>query len=104
MFRSKCHGIAVAAVVVLSLTTLVPTAHALSFDSGETVRTASWLGAALSWLQSLLPGGGSPLGRLDVAVSRSKTTSDLTLDSSTVTPMTGSCIDPQGSPRPWCQY
>ena len=103
MFRSKCRSVAIA-VVVLSLVALVPSAHALPADSGETAPTVSWLGATLSWLQSLLPGGGGLLGGLDVAVSQSKRTSDPTLDSSLLVPMTGSCIDPQGTPRPWCQY
>lgn len=104
MFYSKCRSIAVATVVVLSLLALVPPAHALPSGPRETTLTTSWLGAALSWLQSLLPGGGHPLGRLDAAVSQSRTSTDPTLDSALVTPMTGSCIDPQGSPRPWCQY
>lgn len=104
MFRSTCRGFAAAFFVVLSLIALVPAAHALPVDSGEAAPTVSWLGAALSWLQSLLPGGGSPLGHLGVAVWQSKPASDPTLDSSRLVPMTGSCIDPQGSPRPWCQY
>ena len=97
MFRSKCRSFAASIAVVLSLIALVPAAHALPVDSGEAAPTVSWLGAALSWLQSLLPGG-------DSAVSQSKKTADPTLDSSLLIPMTGSCIDPQGSPRPWCQY
>ena len=105
MSHSKCRRLSAAVLVVLSLVTLAPAAYARPLESGETVLAVdlSWFDAALSWLQSLLPGGERPLGRLNVAVSQSKSTSDPTL-SYTVTPMTGSCIDPQGSPRPWCQY
>ncbi len=109
MSHSLCCRLSAAVVVILSLVALAPAAHARPFASGETALTGdlSWFDAALSWLQSLLPGGERTLGRLTGTVSQAgKKVTDppgggLII---VVVPNTGSCIDPQGNPRPWCQY
>jgi hypothetical protein len=91
MFRSMSRLFA-AAAVILSLAVLsVPTAQARPLDDRTpSVRLeTSWFQAALSWLAGLLPNGRHGMTRQTSATS------------STLTPMTGSCIDPQGGGK-WC--
>jgi hypothetical protein len=98
MFRSMSRLFA-AAAVVLSLAILsVPTAQARPLDDrAQAVRLeSSWFQAALSWLAGLLPAGGHGMTRQTSAASNSGGGG-----STTITPMTGSCIDPQGGGR-WC--
>lgn len=99
MFRSMSR-IAAVAVVVLTLVLLtVPSAQARSFDpAGPSLSAGSgWFDAALSWLGQILFGEQQPTSQKATA------NSDLAL---TGDPdgyghlNTGSCIDPEGRPRP----
>ena len=95
MFRSMSRLFAVAAVILSLAILSVPTAQARPLDDrAQAVRLeTSWFQAALSWLAGLMPTGGHGMARQTSATTSSGTT--------TMTPMTGSCIDPQGGGR-WC--
>jgi len=89
----------VVAAVVIALTMLsVPIAQALPLDGGREVLRVDvpWLQAALSWIAHLLPTGDH--GTLQQVQTASGTGGD----KSTIGPLTGSCIDPQGNPLPRC--
>ena len=88
------YRICLVAAVVCSLMLLTtPTASALPRgDSQPEARAESgWLGAAFEWVQSLLGLGERPHPRVE-----GKSSSDLRSRTN------GSCIDPQGNPKPWC--
>ena len=96
MTRIPRSGFLFSLTVVLTLT-LVPVASARPLEA-RAIHGADggWLGSALKWVEDLIGfrrpapprqgGAGSP-----VIVQKT--------DNST---NGGSCIDPQGSPRPWC--
>lgn len=98
MFRSMSR-IATVAVVALTLVLLtVPSAQARSFDlAGPSLSAGSgWFDAALSWLGQILFGEQQP-------APQKATASDLALtgDPDGYAHLnTGSCIDPEGRPRP----
>ncbi len=99
MFVSLSRVFAVA-VVVLSLAVIsVPTAQAAPLG-GKTPAIelrADWFEAAMSWLQGLLPAVDSrPVSHATSAVTVSGDVK--------VSLMTGSCIDPQGRPRPCMEF
>lgn len=80
--------------VVLSLAVLsVPVANARPLDDRTPAvhHEASWLEAAMSWVANLLGG--------DHHKALMQTTSTSSGSTSTMTPMTGSCIDPNGGLR-----
>lgn len=96
-------------LVIAALTAILvaPAAEARGLESqGSGARVeAGWLSAALQWLDQVLgfrrlaPRTGSSATKEDTSgggLSGTGTSSD---DAST---MGGSCIDPQGNPRPWC--
>lgn len=99
--RSMSRSLA-AAAVVLALTVLsVPAAHARPLDRETPApRVDTWFEAALSWIGSFLPSGLTGTDRDGVQMA---TLSGTDTGTGTTTggahPMTGSCIDPQGSPR-----
>ncbi|HEX3529990.1 MAG TPA: hypothetical protein VH988_23265 [Thermoanaerobaculia bacterium] len=83
--------------VVLSLAVLsVPVANARPQDDRTPAvhHEASWLQTAMSWIANLL--GGDHHEALAQSTSTGTGTGTLT---GGVTPMTGSCIDPNGGPR-----
>ncbi len=93
MFVSMSRTVAVAVVAITLVLLSVPAAHARPIErSGPSIETgAGWVDAALSWLNNLLFGDQpaspeQPQSSFDTA--------------STFTPMSGSCIDPEGRPRP----
>ena len=84
----------IAVTVALALTTLsVPTASALPLDAGREVLRldGSWFQAVLAWIAHLLPAGDHG------ALQQVRTASGTGSDKTTIGPMTGSCIDPQGT-------
>jgi hypothetical protein len=92
--RSLAVGVLSAALLIAA----APAAQARSFDRHIASHPASWFDAALSWLT------GQPV-EAPQARSRSphvKTTGILTtpLPGHGAVPMTGSCLDPNGAPRP----
>lgn len=92
MFVSMSRTV-VAVVVALTLVLLsVPAAHARPIESsGPSIESAGWVDAAMSWLSNLL--------FRDQPASPAQPQSSFEA-ASTFTPMSGSCIDPEGSPRP----
>lgn len=99
MFRSMSR-IATVAVVALTLVLLtVPSAQARSFDlAGPSLSAGSgWFDAALSWLGQILFGEQQPAPQKATANSDVVLAGDMDgyghLNS-------GSCIDPEGRPRP----
>jgi hypothetical protein len=86
----------VVAVVLFSLAILcAPVAQARPLDGRSSVRVdQSWFDAALAWLGSLLNGSAS---QPKSAVAASDI---ITPPSTLMQPLTGSCIDPEGRPRP----
>lgn len=99
MFVSLSRVFAVA-VVVLSLAVIsVPTVQAapLGGKAPSVELRADWFEAAMSWLRGLLPAGDSrPVSRATSAVTTS--------GEMTVSLNSGSCIDPQGRPRPCIEF
>lgn len=98
MFQSLSRVFAVA-VVVLSLSVVsVPVVQAAPLG-GKTPAVelrSDWLEAAMNWLRGLLPAGDSrPVSRETAAATSG---GDMVYVSS------GSCIDPQGRPRPCPEY
>lgn len=87
-----------AAAVVLTLSLLsVPAADARPIvDRAPAVhqQSPSWLQAAVAWFSGLL-GHRDALGQATMSTA----TGTGTLTDGTAQPLTGSCIDPQGSPR-----
>lgn len=83
-------------VVVLTLT-LVPVASARPLEAPAVHDTdGGWLGSALKWVEDLI-------GLRRPAPPRQGGTGSATIVQKTDnTTNGGSCIDPQGSPRPWC--
>ena len=103
MFRSVSRFVA-ALVIVCAFLTLAPAAYArpLALDQPALSFDVSWLQAVMSWLQRLLPDSGErPLASAPAALKSGGSTTD---GSWIVVPNTGSCIDPQGNPKPWCSY
>src|SRR3978361_657962 len=92
----------IAAVGVLSAALLIaaaPAAQARSFDRHLVSQPGSWFDAALTWLSEQLVGAPqAPAARSP----HEKTTGILTppLPGHGAVPMTGSCLDPNGVPKP----
>jgi hypothetical protein len=83
------------------LAATVPAAHARTLTKPQSTNSilGNWLNATLAWMANLAtgaPNGQAPHGSKWIYTSGSGT------DTSTYTmkPMTGSCIDPGGNPRP----
>lgn len=91
------YRICLAAAVVCSLTfAATPAVNALPREEARPAARAEshWLGATLDWLQSLLDRSERPRGQQE---------DKILLSGEDVEPQhNGSCIDPQGRPRPWC--
>jgi hypothetical protein len=103
MFRSLCRTATAAAVVLTLILASIPAAQASPFgSSGPSLDTRSgWFDVALSWLSNLLFGGeGAPQKELGSAFEAANTPIN---PGALVTPLSGSCIDPGGKPRP-CDF
>ncbi|HEX3131132.1 MAG TPA: hypothetical protein VH394_27600 [Thermoanaerobaculia bacterium] len=92
---SRTAAVAVVAITLILLS--VPAVHARPIErSGPSIETGSWMDAALSWLSSLF--GDQP-----VSQDQPHSTFDATNTNTTIggyyQPNSGSCIDPEGSPR-----
>jgi hypothetical protein len=90
---------AIVAVVAITLVLLsVPAVHARPIErSGPTMQAGSgWMDAALSWLNNLL------FGDQPTAQDQPRSAVDATfgLVDGYYQPQSGSCIDPEGRPRP----
>ena len=90
MFRSLSR-ITVAAVLVLALALSAVPAQAQPRDSGSVALDASWLDAALTWLQDFLGGAPEPLRSMNMGAKTKNDPDDPTVK-------TGPCIDPMGCP------
>jgi hypothetical protein len=90
---------AIVAVVAITLVLLsVPAVHARPIErSGPSIQAGSgWMDAALSWLNSLLF-GDQPASQDQ---PRSAVDTSFSLVDGYYQPLSGSCIDPEGRPRP----
>jgi hypothetical protein len=91
--RSLAVGVLSAALLIAA----VPAAQARSFDRHVVSHPASWFDAALAWLSGQLVGAPQePAARSP----QTKATGILTTPGHGATPMTGSCLDPNGLPKP----
>lgn len=90
MFRFISRRAAVAAIALLFALVCIPAAQARSFEPAHQSFDLGtpWLDSALAWVSRLL--GGEPVARPAKAKP--------TLNKATAN--SGSCIDPQGNPRP----
>lgn len=97
MFRSMSRFAAVAVVALTLVLLTVPAAQARSFDlAGPSLSTGSgWFDAALTWLGQILFGHEQPAPQKATAQSLL-----IPIDGGGYTLNTGSCIDPEGRPRP----
>jgi len=86
--RSLAVGVLSAALLIAA----APAAQARSFDRHIVSQPGSWFDAALSWLSEQLV--GTP-----PAAHRPQTKS-ITVSKPPAQPMTSSCIDPNGLPKP----
>lgn len=99
MFRSMSRT-AVVAVVAFTLVLLcAPAVHARPIErSGPSIDAGSWMDAALSWLSNLL------FGEQPASQDRPQSTFDASKETSSSDDFnyvqSGSCIDPEGRPRP----
>jgi hypothetical protein len=91
---------AVIAVVAFMLVLLsVPAVHARPIErSGPSIEAGSWIDGALSWLSSLLF-GDQPTAQTQTQPTLKSATGNITFDTY-YQPNSGSCIDPEGRPRP----
>lgn len=97
MFRFMSRSAAITVVAFMLVLVAVPAAHARPLDAGSQVSAPSWLDAALSWLSQVVLGNQpAPQDQAPAHV----TAADGTLPGSLMHPLTGSCIDPEGRPRP----
>ena len=89
-------------IVAFSILLTVPMAagaRALETPRSTLAVAEGWLGTALDWLQEAL----SLHGRGGRHRSPAPPTSIQAQDGTTTSSSTGgSCIDPQGNPKPWC--
>lgn len=92
----------IAAVGVLSAALLIaatPAAQARSFDRHLVSQPASWFDAALTWLSDQLV--GAPQAQSSRSPHNKATGIPTTpIPGHGATPMNGSCLDPNGVPRP----
>ena len=99
MFRSMSRTAVVSAVVLTLALSFVPAAQASPFGSGPSLDTRDgWFDVAFSWLSGLLFGEetSSPQPTGSAFEASNTNTSPI---GDFATPLSGSCIDPGGSPR-----
>lgn len=94
-------------LVIAALAALLaaPMAEARGLGSARTTARAEagWVSAALQWLEQAL-GLNRPAPRTGSSTAKEDTSGGLSGAGTTGGESTtgGSCIDPQGNPRPWC--
>lgn len=94
-------------LVIAALTVLLaaPAAEARGLESRRPVvgAEAGWFSAALQWLEQAL-GLRRPAPRTGSSTAKEDTSGDLsgTGETGGASTMGGTCIDPNGYPRPWC--
>lgn len=96
---SRKHLVSV--IVLILALTMVPMAGARPVEGSQVVHQADggWFGVALKWIEDLA-GVHRPVPGRHHGHSGSQS---LQKDGSGTNSSTGgSCIDPQGNPRPWC--
>jgi hypothetical protein len=94
---SSMSRTATVAIVALTLVLLsVPAVHARPIErSGPSIETgAGWMDAALSWFSQLL------FGEQPASQDQPRPTFDASNLDGFNQPLSGSCIDPEGRPRP----
>ena len=88
--RSLAVGVLSAALLIAA----APAAQARSFERPLVPQPASWFDAALSWLSDQL------VGAPHATAARAQQTKYITVSKPPAQPMTSSCIDPNGLPKP----
>ena len=88
--RSLAVGVLSAALLIAA----APAAQARSLDRHIVSQHASWFDAALSWLSEQL------VGAAQAPAARAPQTKYVPVSKPLPQPMTGSCIDPNGLPKP----
>lgn len=99
MYRTSRSVITLVALSILLALPLAASARGLETPRPAAAAGESWLGAALDWFQDVLSLRGRE-GRHHAASSPAGFQSKE--DSSTSGATGGSCIDPQGHPKPLC--
>lgn len=96
MFYSVSRAALVFVVVlVLALSAVPAQAQPHEFESSAFELQDSWFDAAMSWLESFLPGGDELSVR---TMGGGKPSSTTTSEPGAVGTMSSSCIDPNGAP------
>ncbi len=88
--RSLAVGVVSAALLIAA----VPAAQARSFDRHIVSQPASWFDAALAWVSEQL------VGTPQAPAARGPQTKYITVSKPPAQPLTSSCIDPNGLPKP----
>lgn len=88
--RSLAVGVLSAALLIAA----VPAAQARSFHPHPVPQPVSWFDAALSWLSAQL--AGAP----QAPAARAPQTKSISISKPNPVPLTSSCIDPNGVPKP----
>lgn len=88
------RSLAVGALSAALLIAAVPAAQARSLDRHIVSQPASWFDAALAWLSQQL------VGAAQTPAPRTPQTKSITVSKPPAQPMTSSCIDPNGLPKP----
>lgn len=97
MFLSLSRRVLVAAVALTILLTLAPAAQASPFDLSRSQR--SWFDLAWSWLSGLLTAPPATATTQPKSVTEAGTITTLPKIPPSTT-HSGSCLDPEGRPRP----
>lgn len=99
MFRSMSRTAVIAVVAFMLVLLSVPAVHARPIErSAPSIDSGSWMDAALSWVGSLLF-GNQPTAQ-DQTRSTLKSATGNVIVNGYYQPTSGSCIDPEGRPRP----
>lgn len=99
MFRFVSRSAVTALVALTLVLASVPAAQATPFDVPYgAFERAGWLDSAVSWLTALLFGTDAGAAQPKAAVESTETFTDT--DFGAYGPTSGSCIDPQGRPKP----
>ena len=98
MFRVLSRTVVVCAVALTMVFAVVPAAEASPFEL--TRSSDNWLDLAWSWLSGLLDGPqDAPSSQPKSAMEAAKPLDDLSKGGG-YTPLSGSCLDPEGRPKP----
>jgi len=104
MPRAPLRNILTITLIALSLSLLLqPPADARPLRATQTAAPAGWIATWTDWVSRLFVGNATPAAHepsTGPGTLRTHSAADTSMSTSTVYPMTGTCIDPNGRPIP----